>query len=300
MRFSLSGKDVGMIVKISGGLGNQLFQWATFYYLSKKSGEPYLMDLSHYDNNGDHGGFRLGHLQLGELPIRENNASSVQILEKIICRLCLHWPKISSLFGRFIHEGLLKNNNIPVISNGVYMGFWQSHHYFDCFWDDLKTKIVPKDISPRVQILRDRMEHEGVLSVHVRKGDYVTNVKANQTHGVCSLDFYKKALCYMKNVTEIRSVFVFSDDIVQARKELAFELSHFENVEFIEGNTQEEDLFLMSCAYHHIIANSSFSWWGAWLGKHDEQVVIAPRPWYNIKPKYSSDPSLSTWIRMDK
>lgn len=149
-------------------------------------------------------------------------------------------------------------------------------------------------------MLLEKMEHERVLSVHVRKGDYLTNKKANKAHGLCSLSFYRQALSYMKDVTDTRSVFVFSDNIAMAREELSFELSQFENVEFIEGNTQEEDLFLMSRAYHHIIANSSFSWWGAWLGEHKEQVVISPTPWYNIKPKYSSDPSLSTWVRIDK
>ena len=300
MLFSVSDKGVEMIVKMSGGLGNQLFQWATFYALSKKSGIPYFIDLSHYDHNGDHGGFRLDNLQLGVLPTLAKSNSSKHFFEKVICRMCLHWPQVSSVFRKFIHEGLLDSGDLPVIPDGVYMGFWQSHRYFDSCWDDLKKMVIPKKVTPRVQILLEKMEHERVLSVHVRKGDYVTNAKANQTHGVCSLSFYRKALSYMIDVTDIHSVFVFSDDIAMAREELASELSRFENVEFIEGNTQEEDLFLMSRAYHHIIANSSFSWWGAWLGKHKEQVVISPNPWYNIKPKCSSDPSLSTWIRMDK
>lgn len=290
-----------MIVKMSGGLGNQLFQWATFYALSKSSGIPYLLDISHYEQNGAHGGFRLQHMQLDELPIRTyHDTSSVSLLEKIICRLCLHWPKISPLFKKIVHEGEVTGNEIPVVHNGIYMGFWQSHCYFDSYWAELKKMIIPNEISPCVQILLDRMNNEKTLSVHVRKGDYITNKKANKTHGVCSLTFYKLALLYMKNVTGVNSVFVFSDDISKAREELSFELSQFESVEFIEGNTQEEDLFLMSRAHHHIIANSSFSWWGAWLGKHEGQVVVSPKPWYNIKPKFSSDPSLSTWVRMDK
>ncbi|WP_139709049.1 alpha-1,2-fucosyltransferase [Aeromonas allosaccharophila] len=289
-----------MIVKMSGGLGNQLFQWATFYSLSKKSGVPYFIDISHYARNGDHGGFRLDNLQLGELPIVMKSNLSKYLFEKVICRACLHWPKVSSISRKFVHEGLLDSDHIPVIPDGVYMGFWQSHKYFYSCWDDLKKIVIPKKISPRVKMLLEKMEHERVLSVHVRKGDYLTNKKANKAHGLCSLSFYRQALSYMKDVTDTRSVFVFSDNIAMAREELSFELSQFENVEFIEGNTQEEDLFLMSRAYHHIIANSSFSWWGAWLGEHKEQVVISPTPWYNIKPKYSSDPSLSTWVRIDK
>ena len=292
-----------MIVKMSGGLGNQLFQWATFYALSKKKHAPYLLDLSHYEHNGSHGGFRLPLLQLVELPIRKHtkSSSSCDLFEKIIYSLCLHWPRMSYFFKNYIHEGFVVNNNIPVIHNGIYMGFWQSHEYFSSYFDELKQMVVPHNISPRVRSLLKRMSQETVLSVHVRKGDYVTNIKANQTHGICSLAFYKKALAYMRDTAnDIDSVFVFSDDIGQARKELSHELSLFSRVEFIEGNSQEEDLYLMSKAHHHVIANSSFSWWGAWLGQHQGQVVVSPYPWYNIEPKYSSDPSLSTWIRMDK
>jgi hypothetical protein len=117
------------------------------------------------------------------------------------------------------------------------------------------------------------------VSVHVRRGDYVTDPAANRVHGTCGSEYYERAaelLC--EQVTSPR-FFVFSDDPEAARRELRMPGP----AEFIDGNVGQrdwEDLRLMTSCRHHIIANSTFSWWGAWLAHHDEQVVAAPHAWF--------------------
>ena len=109
----------------------------------------------------------------------------------------------------------------------------------------------------------------------------------------------KNAIEKIKSKENSPSFFVFSDDTEWVKENLGDLFSNLP-VEFISGNTQEEDLWLMSLAKHHIIANSSFSWWGAWLATSENQMVISPTPWFDIPQRHTSDPSLESWIRVRK
>lgn len=289
-------------VKMMGGLGNQLFQYATWFSLSKQYGFDYCLDVSHYDVNHDHGGFRLDRLTLGGLPFCAANTGNR--FEQYISKLVSKQPSICRyLFPRYVHEGcfdkcVLQSDNLK---KTYALGYWQSAEYFSQHHDALKELIKPVKISdPCYELAKNMTSVSQSLSIHIRRGDYVSNQAAYSTHGVCSVSYYKNAVSKVLEIIPVDAVYVFSDDIEWVKFQLADVLSLFKVVTFVSGNTQEEDLWLMSQAKHHIIANSSFSWWGAWLAKHEQQIVIAPTPWYDMPPKYSTDPSLPEWIRLPK
>jgi hypothetical protein len=132
------------------------------------------------------------------------------------------------------------------------------------------------------------------VSLHIRRGDYVSNRKNIETHGVLGIDYYKRALNFMKEKVKNPQVFVFSDDIPWARENLETDLSlHFMDDNGVERNY--EDLRLMSNCKYHIIANSSFSWWGAWLGKFPDKQIYAPRNWFNSSDNDTKDLIPETW-----
>jgi hypothetical protein len=140
-----------------------------------------------------------------------------------------------------------------------------------------------------------RIEQEpAAVSLHVRRGDYASNPVTNQYHGTCSLRYYLDAVSTLVSLGVQPRLFVFSDDIPWAQASLRFDFP----VTFVGHNPASADheaLRLMSMCRHHIIANSSFSWWGAWLGSHPDKVVIAPRKWFNGATHDTRDLIPASW-----
>ena len=120
------------------------------------------------------------------------------------------------------------------------------------------------------------------VSLHVRRGDYASNPKTTSTHGLCSLDYYRAAVTHVASKVENPEFFIFSDDIDWVRANLQLDFPHH-FVAHNQGATSYNDMRLMSLCSHHVIANSSFSWWAAWLSGIDKGnggAVIAPRQWF--------------------
>jgi hypothetical protein len=129
-------------------------------------------------------------------------------------------------------------------------------------------------------------ESESVM-LHVRRGDYVSDARTLRIHGVCSPAYYRAAVTRMREHCANPRFFVFSNDMTWARDNIDLGPEAF----FVEGNSRmpEVDVHLMAQCQHHIIANSSFSWWGAWLGSHGQQRVIAPAPWFDAPHMRADD-----------
>jgi hypothetical protein len=139
------------------------------------------------------------------------------------------------------------------------------------------------------------------ISIHIRRGDYVQNKKTGKHHGNCSSEYYKNALDEIlsklsKGQRENVRLFIFSDDIEWARKNLSFACPSV----FVSNpaTPDYEELVLMSKCSHHIIANSSFSWWGAWLDSNPQKIVIAPAKWFNTRQSLYKDIVPSSWIKI--
>ena len=142
--------------------------------------------------------------------------------------------------------------------------------------------------------LQARMQAEESISLHIRRGDYVSDKRANAIFSICSLDYYRRAI---DHIDSTGSVYVFSDDIAWARENL----ESSKPLVFVDSDPARDtirDLWLMSQAHHHIIANSSYSWWGAWLAGPDKGATIAPQKWYNDPAHDDRDMIPTRWRRM--
>lgn len=147
----------------------------------------------------------------------------------------------------------------------------------------------------RNQSVLNMIDSKNSISIHVRRGDYVSNAATNKYHGLCDLGYYKKSIDYISKRVESPVYYIFSDDISWCKINLKIK----GNVTYISHNNGDnswEDMRLMSRCKHNIIANSSFSWWAAWLNTNLDKIVIAPRNWYKDLPRNMTDIIPSSWL----
>ncbi|RZJ82394.1 MAG: alpha-1,2-fucosyltransferase [Chryseobacterium sp.] len=169
-----------------------------------------------------------------------------------------------------------------VKSKNIYLdGYFQSEKYFSRMKESIKDEFEFPELDSQNQDLAMRMLNApNSVSVHIRRGDYLRSQQTYDTHGILPMSYYQSSLNFLKNLYPDITLFIFSDDIPWAKENLAG-LNVIQS--FIEGNDDSEswkDMALMTYCKHHIIANSSFSWWGAWLKKNDG-LVYAPQYWFN-------------------
>lgn len=283
--------------KAQGGLGNQLFQYAAARHLALQHKCALVVDHHWFDHPG-----------LGETP-RSLELTRYPLEMRLATRSELfRWAPIRSRWGRYlkplqsmtvIHEkGFGINSNVfTAPPNSYLVGFWQSEAYFTAIREQLLTELTPLDHpGPADLTLIEQMEQSESVCVHVRRGDYVSLASASTYHGLCSLTYYRKAIEQMAERLHAPTLFVFSDDPEWTKANLRSSYP----THFVDHNPPEQafqDLRMMSKCKHHILANSSFSWWGAWLSRSANQIVIAPEQWYAVD-RPTPDLIPARWIRM--
>lgn len=276
-----------IVIRLSGGLGNQLFQIAAALNLVDLDIEKIRVDKYNVINNG-HGGYRLNYLKFPDFKSFES-CWAFNMFVKIIDK----FPFFSKYLFFFKHEKNITNLDFE---KGYLIGYFQAVEYFNDIKPVLKNYIKPKSVNKcHLQIAED-MSKENSVFVHIRRGDYMSK-EAMENHGVCSISYYEQAVLEISRKVENPKFYIFSNDINWVKNNL-IHIFFEKNFEFVSGNSQEIDLWLMSNCKNAIIANSSFSWWGAYLG--GEGCVISPCPWYEKKQRSSVDPALSEWIRIKK
>lgn len=254
-----------VIVRILGGLGNQMFQYAFAKSLQQK-GFDVQIDITKFKTYKLHGGY---HLDKYNIDLETADNFSV-FLAKI------------GIIKSIKEKGSLFNKNLLNVKGKKYMkGYFQSEKYFKEIREILLEqfqKSGKNDDSTEFfsKQIRETMPN---CSLHVRRGDYVNNSKNHTIHGVCDLDYYKRALQLVLSKEKQTTFFIFSDDILWAKENLKIEKAIFVD----HKCTPHEDIYLMSLCKNNITANSSFSWWGAWLNKNKEKIVISPKQWYVSK-----------------
>jgi hypothetical protein len=181
-------------------------------------------------------------------------------------------------------------------ASAIYLdGYFQNEKYFNEIRNILTKEFSLKEqLSGHYKEISHRISGCHSVSIHIRRGDYVSNTITNNYHGICDLNYYNRAMSLMAERITEPHFFIFSDDIGWAKENLKSTWP----ITFVSGGKNFEDLFLMSQCKHNIIANSSFSWWGAWLNKNFEKIVIGPVKWFNA-PKINAEFSLpEKWIRL--
>lgn len=301
-------------VSILGGLGNQMFQYAAAKALASQNGVDLLLDISSFRSYPLRT-FMLDRLQVPEIdttssrqsldvPIRAKNFAIVQWrnrADRFLNRTRLgarlqpsgiysepHFHFDSAFFG-------LKS---PV---SLY-GYFQSARYFNNIADDLRKYFQPRESlgTQAWAVAKAIAGADMPVSVHIRRGDYVKSAETARVHGTLGVEYYAKALRFLQGMIEAKiTVFVFSDDAADAAAVLDFLPA--ESLVHVRGDPARpwEDMALMSLCRHHVIANSSFSWWGAWLNSSSEKTVIAPRAWFTpeeLRQRNTCDLYPPSWI----
>lgn len=293
-----------IIVKLMGGLGNQMFQYAAARRLSLRHQTELKLDLSFLEENTDV--ITQRKYELGQLNIRAGIATAREVAEFTgkgkhrLARMLGKLTRRPDLSRTFVREpsfdfwpGLFEAPD-----NSYLEGYWQTEKYFKEIADVIREEFLVLTEQDQWNLaMAERIKTANSVSIHVRRGDYVSSSSTNEFHGTCSLDYYRDAVAMISEMLPSPSFFVFSDEPewVKANLELP------ENATYMDHNPPDkgcEDLRLIGLCRHCIIANSSFSWWGAWLGNTPGKTVIAPRRWFNVPDINTDDLIPEAWIRI--
>jgi len=290
-----------VIARIEGGLGNQLFQYASARSLADRLGRDLVLDLRGLQKNGDRG------YMLDRYAIRATVATADDLqnlpawqssrMGRLLSRASQRCPWWVS-FPVFWPESFAYDARFERIPRPVYLvGYWQSEKYFA--WN--RGRIL-SDLSLVRQLEEsstlNAIRNTTSVSLHIRRGDYVTNPLAAKFHGLCDLSYYQAAVDGLVARFPELQVFAFSDDPEWVKRNLKLNVAlHIMDV--CSADEAHIDLELMSNCRHHVIANSSFSWWGAWRSTSPNQVVYAPQRWFADANTDTSDVIPARWIQLD-
>jgi hypothetical protein len=290
-----------IMVKLIGGLGNQMFQYAVARNLAEKRQATLKLDILEFET------YKLHKYSLGHFNIRESLASAEEVafltsqpggvVKRIIGRLPRLPKRLPSTYYRekkdFHFEPAILS-----LPDGIYLdGHWQSEKYFS----DIRSIILKEFTVKHPQRGRDEqlaalIESCDSVSIHIRRGDYISDPKTNKLIGTCSLNYYHCCVERLTQTVKTPHFFIFSDDPQWAHDNL--KLSPATIVDHNDAETNYEDIRLMSQCKHHIIANSSFSWWGAWLNPRKDKLIFAPKRWFADDGFDTKDVIPGGWIRM--
>lgn len=291
-----------IIIRIIGGLGNQMFQYAAGRRLAAKHNTVLKLDISDFKK------YNLHDYGLSAFTIKEFFATpkEIQLLKEP--ESGSFKKKLKKILRRPSKMGITHirekqyhfDPKILTMPDSIYLdGYWQSEKYFSDIADIIRNEFTVKlSQTDRNGELAQQIASCESVSLHVRRGDYVTDEKTKTIHGTCDLDYYKHCIAHLAQRVPHPCFFIFSDDPDWAEKNLKIDSP----VTFVVHNGPKknyEDLRLMSQCRHHIIANSSFSWWGAWLGQHQGTISYAPARWFNSPAFNTKDLLPEAWTRID-
>jgi len=280
-----------IVVKLRGGLGNQMFQYAIGRNLALKNNTILKFDVSELEQD------KLRNYELDIFNISGSIASRFTIM---FIRL-LNKRIISKILGQYYlyikQQGRYFNEKILVKKGNIYLdGYWPSENYFKEIRNIIiKDFLIKTKPDKRNRLTLEKIENSNSVCIHIRRGDYISNKKTNEFHGTCSLKYYYNAVKIILKKVKNPTFFIFSDDSQWTKENLKLKYP----VIYVDINSTKkgyEDLRLMSNSKHFIIANSSFSWWGAWLSNNPNKIICAPKRWFRSTDEGDIVPK--SWIRV--
>lgn len=268
-----------IITKLSGGLGNQMFQYAFGRALSIRNKTEFKLDLSNYRSNKEQRVYVLG-------------------VFGISTPLATFWERLTT--KKILEKNSTYDAGVTSLVSGLFTGNWQSEKYFSDFADTIRKDFELKNVGQKYEehvasLETKKTQGETSVSIHVRRGDYATDARTLAKHGLLPIDYFVNAMNTVKGKVKDAHFYIFSDDIDWIRKH--FNLS--EKITFVSKHdmSDAEQLILMSKCEHNIIANSSYSWWAAWLNANKNKIVIAPKEWFKTIAD-TTDLIPSSWLRI--
>jgi hypothetical protein len=294
----VKGKDEMVIVRIIGGLGNQMFMYAAGRKLAHVLAVELKLDVKGFET------YKLRKYRLGSFNIQEKFASAEEVAALIrpgFVERLRRTRRPAGTYIRYIREKHFHfDPDILILKDGVYLdGYWQSEKYFADVAGIIRQEFTVK--TPQTdenKALARQMASCQSVCLSIRRGDYVTNPKTNQFHGTCDMEYYRACVSHLTRTVKEPHFFVFSDELQWARANLRLPYP----VTFVDHNRDRpnqpnQDMRLMSQCKHHIIANSTFPWWGAWLSPNPDKLVLAPKRWLNTDKHNTKDLIPDGWIR---
>jgi hypothetical protein len=278
-------------IKLFGGLGNQMFQFATAYSIAKSKNIDLYLDLSWFNRSNIHNGFELDKVFdiFKKVSFLNNdfNFTSFKLKEFL--------NKIDITYQIFKEPHFNYSQNITKLPNHCFLkGYWQSETYFKEYKDEIK-KIFSFDKnldSVNLKII-DKIYRSNSASLHIRRGDFL--LKKNQNHQTNLNNYYSKAIREVsKNYNNLK-FFIFSDDPNWVSNNFEIK-TEYEVINNNLGKKSYIDMYLMSLCKTNIIANSTFSWWAGWLNENENKNIFAPNNWFNDKSINTKDLIPKSWI----
>lgn len=287
-------------VRLVGGLGNQMFQYAAARAVALRNQAPLALDLSWFGTDPDRQ-FALGPFNIeatvgAQTSVRPGGAG---LFARLGRRFARHLGRTRGGTPVFTEASFRYDPAIEDVAPPVALdGYFQSARYFDAVAGQIARDFTLREGASGVTAdMLERIRASEAICVHIRRGDYVTNSAANAYHGTCSLAYYRDGLAQVSHGLDSPHCFVFSDDPVWVKENFHADLSV--TVVDIHSTTQaHEDLRLMSACRRFVIANSSLSWWAAWLGAAQDKHVVAPKRWFSGSDNDISDLVPNDWLRV--
>lgn len=291
-----------IIVKVIGGLGNQLFQYATARRLSVTRDTELKLDISDF---ADYHRYYL----LDRFNIQANLANKNEI------RKFRRYKKSRlRIFGRFYNAFFANeskyieekrygfNPEILSLGDNIYLdGFWQTEKYFKDIKNLLFEEFKPRNpVQEYYREIIEKIKNTESVAVHFRRGDYVSNKKLVEIYGTPSLKYYITAAQIIKEKIPTAIFFLFSDNIEWVKKNISLP-GEIIYVSKETSDCEDEELFTMSFCKHYIISNSTFSWWGAWLStihNNHNKIIIAPQQWFKDESIVPKDIIPEEWLKL--
>jgi hypothetical protein len=274
-----------VVCAVLGGLGNQMFQYAAAKRLALIHSAELCLDLRGFERYPLHNGYELGHVFGVEAraPTSKQLRTDLGVFTTPVALRVLKRSELSVLRPKelVIEPTFQYWDGLQKLSPSFYMlGYWQSEKYFsDVAASIRETFRFRNPLSKLNSDILEEMRGCNSVAIHVRRGDYISHKKTRQIMNLCSMDYYKEAIDLIGASVQTPTFYIFSDDPEWASQNFTF----LERKTVVSHNKSKDgyvDMQLMSCCKHQIIANSTFSWWGAWLNEYSEKKVIAPVGWF--------------------
>lgn len=299
-----------VITKIVAGLGNQMFQYAMGRAVTHRCGTELKLDTSAFVPGGNRV-FELDRFRIDAAIASSEEIRAITGLlgtrsgptARAVRRFCPRWiPVRHILTGSYVQERCFHfDPQLLSLRDNVYLhGRWQSEKYFSDIADAIRNEFQLKSIGCEDQELAQSMEaDESSVSLHVRRGDYVTLSQQRRVYTSLSMEYYENAISYIRAQLTHPRFFIFSDEPQWVQANLHVKDAKIISVDGLNRGPRE--LILMTKCRHHIIANSTFSWWGAWLSVRRDGIVCAPRQWFAAEEqrrRCMDDLLPATWTKL--
>jgi len=291
-----------IISRLYGGLGNQMFQYALGRALAVKNNTSLGLDVEMLLDRTPRKNFTYRDYDLDIFNIRAEIINQSQTpfrykkIGKGIVSLYMHKLRKKLFPSKGIETNYHFNESILSLGDNTYLsGYWQSYKYFESIADIIRKDFtLLQELPQHIQTLKEEIISKNSVCLHVRRGDYVGSVR----HEVVGVDYYKKAIEIVSNKTIIDHIYVFSNDAQWCEENLSFGYPMTVVGEEYRGYKESGHFELMRACKHAIIANSSFSWWAAWLGDYSDKVIVAPKKWFGDTDMETPDLIPKEWIRI--